>query len=411
LWSPNFWALPKYAPLRLRTAVRLDPGEHFVAYAWDGAFFLPVGAARQVDGTTEIELRQLPAPLELSEDLQRGIVSSVRILFQKLVSPYLGTEYDYPRLAAVSFDTGAEPTYDHAIEQVRRRVAAARRILLYIHGILGDTLGMTSSREPVALLNAAPQRIGDRYDLVLAFDYENIHTDIESTARALKEKLAAVGLGPDHGKTLHVAAHSMGGLVSRWFIEREQGNRVVQHLVTLGTPHAGSPWPTIEGLATTALALGLNGLSAAAWPAKLLGQLAGAIEAVDVTLDEMAPNSPFLATLGQSADPAVPYTLLAGNTSITARAAGDGTLQALLARLAPQRVLHAATALAFLKRPNDIAVAVTSAKAVPQARAPAPTVAEVGCDHITFFSSDAGRQALLDALLQASTPLVRDWPV
>ena len=108
-----------------------------------------------------------------------------------------------------------------------------------------------------------------------------------------------------------------------------------------------------------------------AWPAKLLGNLAGAIEAVDVTLDQMAPNSPFLTALGQSADPKVAYTLLVGNTSIIAHAAGDRVLQALLARLTPQRVLHAVTALAFLDKPNDIAVGMTSAKAVavPQSAA------------------------------------------
>lgn len=392
-------AVTKDAPLRIRTAVPLGANEHVLAYAWDGSLFLPVGAGRHADGVTEIELRQLPAPLALSEDQQRGISSSIRILFQKLASPYLGTDFDYPRLAAVSFDGADEPTYDHATETVRQKVAAAQRILLYVHGILGDTFGMTASaRAPVALLNAAPQRIGDRYDLVLAFDYENIHTDIAATARALKDKLAAVGLGPEHGKTLHVVAHSMGGLVSRWFIEREQGDRVVHHLVTLGTPHAGSPWPTIEGLATTALALGLNGLSAVAWPAKLLGNLVAAIETVDVTLDQMAPNSPFLATLGQSADPKVPYSLLVGNTSIIRQAAGDSVVQTLLARLAPQRVMHAATALAFFNKPNDIAVAVTSATAVPAARMPAPRITKVACDHITFFSTDAGRQALLDAL-------------
>ncbi len=392
-------AVTKDAPLRLHTPVQLGSGEHLLAYTWDGAFFLPVGSARRVQGTTEIELRQLPPPLRPDEDVRRGIVSSIRILFEKLVSPYLGTGYDYPRLAAVCFDDNGEPRYDYAAEPVSHRVAAATRILLYVHGILGDTLGMTSSsRVPVALLNAAPQCIGDRYDLVLAFDYENIHTDIETTARALKDKLAAIGLGPDHGKTLHIVAHSMGGLVARWFIEREHGNRVAQHLVTLGTPHAGSPWPTIEGWATAALALGLNGLGAAAWPVTVLGHLAGAIETVDVTLDEMAPNSPFLATLGQSPDPKTPYTLLVGNTSIIPRAAGDGTLQALLARLEPQRVLHTATALAFFNKPNDIAVAVSSAQALPSGRAPAPKTIEVACDHVTFFSSDVGRQALLDAL-------------
>jgi pimeloyl-ACP methyl ester carboxylesterase len=233
---------------------------------------------------------------------------------------------------------------------------------------------------------------------VLAFDYENINTSIENTARALKERLAAVGLVANHGKTLHVVAHSMGGLVARWLIERDEGDRIVQHLVALGTPHAGSPWPTIENWATAALAIGLNGLSQMAWPLKLIGDLAGAVETVDVALDEMAPNSPLLTELGQSAK--VPYTLLIGDTSIIPAALADGTVQALLARLAPQRVLHDVTALAFLNKPNDIAVVVTSAGAVPDRRLPVAVVSQVACDHITFFTSDAGRRALLEVLKQ-----------
>ena len=261
---------------------------------------------------------------------------------------------------------------------------------------------MTSAaRANVPLQDTSSERLIDHYDLVLAFDYENINTSIKVTARALKDRLAAVGLGASHGKTLHVVAHSMGGLVARWLIEQEGGSRIVQHLVTLGTPHAGSPWPTIETWATAALAIGLNGLSQVAWPLKLIADLAGAVEAVDVTLDEMAPNSPFLTDLGQSNDPQVPYTLLIGNTSIIPAAVANGTLQELLTRLAPQRVLHDVTTLAFLNKPNDIAVAVSSARAVPQPRVPAPVVAEVACDHISFFTADAGRRALLEALRRA----------
>ena len=96
----NANAVTKDAPLRIRAEAQLGRGEHVVAYAWDGKFYLPVGTARQKGGGTEIELRQLPDPFELSQDLQRGIGSSIRILFQKLISPYLGLEFDYPRLAA-----------------------------------------------------------------------------------------------------------------------------------------------------------------------------------------------------------------------------------------------------------------------------------------------------------------------
>jgi len=386
-------------PLRLQVQAQLGAEVRVVPYAWDGEFYLPLGSVRRTGAGVEIELRQLTTPLSTVRDLERGFVSSIRIMFQKIVSPFLGTDYDYPHLAAVTFDGAEQPVYQTAVEAVRQRVSPARKILLFVHGILGDTLGMTaSSKAGIAQLAAPAQRIADGYDLVLAFDYENIKTDLETTARDLKARLAAVGLGPDHGKTLHIAAHSMGGLVSRWFIEREGGNRVIQYLVTLGTPHAGSPWPTIEGWATSALAIGLNGLGQVAWPAKLLGDLAGAIETVDVALDQMEPGSPFLGTLSESADPQVPYTLLVGNTSIISAAVANGTLAKLLSRLSPQRVLHSATSLAFFGKPNDIAVGVPSAQSVPTARKPTAVVTEVACDHITFFTSDAGRQALLEAL-------------
>ena len=45
---------------------------------------------------------------------------------------------------------------------------------------------------------------------------------------------------------------------------------------------------------------------------------------------------------------------------------------------------------------NDIAVSTKSAQAVPGQRAPAAQTAEVACDHLTFFSSNVGRQAVLE---------------
>lgn len=391
-------AVTTATPLRLRVAASLAPGERVVPYAWDGEFYLPLGSGRSVNGAVEIELRQIPV-FEAAGDVERGIVNSVRILFQKIASPYFGIEFNYPQLAAVGFAADGRPVYEKTEAQVRTKVAAAERILLYVHGIFGDTMGMTAAATAdVGTARAAAESIASRYDLVLAFDYENINTSIKDTARALKDRLAAVGMGAGHGKTLHVVAHSMGGLVMRWLIEQEGGNQIVQHLVTLGTPHAGSPWPTIENWATSALAIGLNGLSQVAWPLKLLADLASAVETVDVALDEMVPNSPLLKDLERGGDPKVPYTLLIGNTSIIPMAITNGTLQSLLTRLSPQRVLHDVTALAFLNSANDIAVAVSSAQAVPDSRIPAPVKSEVACDHLTFFTTDAGRRALLEAL-------------
>ena len=115
----------------------------------------------------------------------------------------------------------------------------------------------------------------------------------------------------------------MGGLVSRWFIEREGGNRVVRRLIMLGTPNGGSPWPRVQDWATTALAVGLNELSKVIWPASVLAGLVQAVEAVDVTLDQMMPDSGFLRDLHASPDPKIPYLMIAGNTSLIPASAGD----------------------------------------------------------------------------------------
>jgi pimeloyl-ACP methyl ester carboxylesterase len=94
--------------------------------------------------------------------------------------------------------------------------------------------------------DADGKSVDQRFDLVLTYDYENLSTPIAETAVKLKQQLADAGLREGDDKRLTLLVHSMGGLVSRWFIEREGGNRVVDHLVMFGTPNAGSPFGTID---------------------------------------------------------------------------------------------------------------------------------------------------------------------
>ena len=44
------------------------------------------------------------------------------------------------------------------------------------------------------------------------------------------------GLGP-----MSIIGHSMGGLIGRYYVKRLGGDRRVKNLITLGTPHNGSP--------------------------------------------------------------------------------------------------------------------------------------------------------------------------
>ena len=46
-----------------------------------------------------------------------------------------------------------------------------------------------------------------------------------------------------HGlECLDIVGHSQGGLIGRYYVQKLNGERHVSNLVTLGTPHRGTPW-------------------------------------------------------------------------------------------------------------------------------------------------------------------------
>jgi pimeloyl-ACP methyl ester carboxylesterase len=390
----NSDAVTPAQPLRIEIAQPLAPGEHLLPVTHDGEFFLPIGRGIRRSGYVEVVLSALPKPQNT-----RSLVGAVRIFFQKVVSQHFGTQYKYPLLAAYASESEGNAQLSEDPAAVKMKVADAQRIVLYIHGIIGETRGMAASAAGLA----GPPRIPgvrDSYDLILTFDYENLHTPIEENARLLKQRLAEAGLTAGHGKTLHIIAHSMGGLISRWFIEREGGNEIAQHLVMLGTPNGGSPWSSVEDWAVAALSLGLNGLTALAWPAKVLGSLVAAVEKIDVALDQMNPSSDFLKELHASPNPKIPYAIIAGNTSLVCATSveKDQARQNLFARLKSLNLLHLATAPLFFCEPNDIAVSVVNIRRQPEGRNPVATVHEVPCDHLTYFNTPAGLAALAQSL-------------
>ena len=368
-------------PLVLTLPGGLAADEHLLAVAHDGEYWLPVGRVRdRRRASTSVAIDLLPTP----QASTRGLWTSVRILFRKLAGRAIGLRYEHPLLTVTGGPDGTPPVADNA-NGAAARVADARSVLLLVHGIVGDTGGLVEFAA----------RTGNRYDALLAFDYESIHTTVAENARELHRRLAALGFGPD--RRLDVVAHSMGGLVVRWMIENEGGS-LVRRAVLVGTPHAGSPWPTIQGWATVALGLALNGLSATNWPAAVVGGLVQAVERVDNALDELAPGSPLLAQLADAPDPAVPYTLVVGDNTVADPA---GRVSGLLHRLRAHTGLDPVATLAFLGQPNDLAVSTVSAGAVPGPRDPQPATVRVSCDHLTYFRSAAGGAAVEAALRQS----------
>jgi len=73
-------------------------------------------------------------------------------------------------------------------------------------------------------------------------------------------------------------------------------------------------------------------------------------------------------------------------------------LARLWAKIRKTNWLHAGADLAFFNQPNDMAVSVASIRSVPDERTPRPVKVEVASDHVSYFSVEAGLQALADAL-------------
>jgi pimeloyl-ACP methyl ester carboxylesterase len=389
-------------PLKLVVDKPLASNEYLLPIAYDGEFFLPLGTAKTERGKTEITLERLPQPTANSRSLQ----GSIKILFQKLLYLPLGREFSYPLLRIAEVSPDKRVSYQNNKEVIKTKVAQAQKILLYIHGITGDTETLVTSIQQAKLTENGQQKtLRDKYDLVLAFDYENLNTTIEENAKLLKQRLEEVGLGANHGKQLHIVAHSMGGLISRTFIEKEGGNQIVQHLVMLGTPNAGSPWPTIQDWAFTALGIGLNQLSSVAWPAKIIAELLKFLDSNVKALDQMNPQSTFIQSIATNPDPKVQYTIIAGDRSIRPEAlqTDPGKQSSQIQRLIEKlfgRAVNRVVDVVFFQQPNDIAVTLESIKSVSANRTPKPRIIspDTACDHFTYFTTKAGLDALVQAL-------------
>jgi hypothetical protein len=194
----------------------------------------------------------------------------------------------------------------------------------------------------------------------------------------------------------------MGGLVSRWFIERLEGDRVVRKLVMLGTPNGGSPWPNAVDWATTVVAVGLNELSKVFWPASVLAGIAELSKFAQVTLGEMSSGSALLEDLARNPAPGIPYFMVAGNTSLIPATIADdervSKLRRLLARLWTDRTKYDAADLLFCGAANDIAVSLTSMQRLHQGLGQTCDVTPVACDHVSYFLNPQALTTLSRAL-------------
>ena len=360
------------APLRVTLDLKPAADEVIIPLVRDGAYLLPAGDFwTDETGATQVELRHVPTPLAD----QRGLGASLRMYFFKAV-----LEFDrVNQLRLVSFDAAGNAGYTS--DGVIAAVKAASRVLLVVHGLLGET------REMLEGLQAAGQTAG--FDCVLAYDYENLVTPIDQTARLLKEDLAAKGINAADGKHLTAVTHAMGGLALRWLIEKEDGAAIVDHLVMCGTPNAGSPFGEVSKARKVLLALmGIGTTLGLPVCAAIAGVLSASAK-VTPTLEQMGPDSEFIRALNAAGAKDTRYTILAGNVADYQpqdKAFIDGLMDKLY-RWAPLDLL-------FGTKAHDVA-AKTSSILLDDVLGDHPaTRVNVACHHLNYFSSPAGLAAL-----------------
>lgn len=362
----------------------VKPNEMVLPIAFDGKDFIVIGDSMDENGETEIldgktivKVRSLPEMV----GKDRSLTEALKMAFFRLVLDRSGDQINKLRWVAFKEDGSIER---HA-DGVDDKIAGASNILLLLHGIIGDTEGIALATGQAK--DAQGKAFKDHYDLVLTYDYENLYERIENTARRLHVCLEEAGLGPEDGKKLTLMAHSMGGLVSRWFIEKEGGHNMVDHLIQLGTPNSGSRFGKIEeyhDFARVTLNFAAN-FFADFIP--FAGRFVQAFQATDkilVTLGQMNPDDKdhtfvdaknFLDALNKDVtDPGVPYTILAGD--ISQYDVEGGGIKALM-----EKVKHGLGNKVYSSEPNDIAVSCESIESVPHAE-----TIRIKCHHMNYFT-------------------------
>ena len=360
-------------PLTMTMNAPLGDEEMLLPMAFDGEHFILVGEAEQDGGKTKISIHDAPA----TTINRRSLGKALKLYFFKTV---VGKNVN--KLSHIDFSRD-EPVY--TTEDIKERVNEATNILLVLHGIIGSTKSIVN--ELPNIYDARELR--DKKNLVLAYDYENLGTKVPETAAALKASLLDLGIGASDDKNITVLAHSMGGLVTRWFVEQLDGKSMIDHVVLAGTPSGGSPFGKIEEFKTifkTLTELSMNFLPPAVpFVAGLLTKAMRNPASLIGTLTDMSPSSDMLEELNDKnfADPGIPYTILAGNVDAF-KETSDKFVAKLLEKIGKNDIYDSM----FGGPRHDIAVSLESIKSVNDAREPAPVKYEIACHHMNYFNTD-----------------------
>ena len=373
------------SPLIINIDAALSKDGSLVPVTMKDGFVIPLGLSiSQEDGSTKVMINHIPEGTDAPPSAQgkRSLGRALWFSFLKLSN----IKNDNYNLRKVVYENGV-PTY-HGLE--KKEIVENSKVLMVIHGIIGNTKGMLKNLE--FLLKE------ERYDHIIAFDYENLNTPIEDIAKYLNDALDNVGITPKDNINFDIIAHSMGGLVSRYFIEHVRKNEaIVDNLYMFGTPNGGSVFGELavyQEKLVQLLTIGLN--FGKSW----LGPVGAVLNVVNlglkestkltVSLKQMRANSEFIKKLQQGEKGSTKYAVIAGNicdyTTIN-----DSRFVQLM-----EKILLKTGNIANVDEPNDIAVMVKDIVAIPAILE--ASTSEVCCHHMNYFEDGEGLDKLKEVI-------------
>lgn len=341
-------------PLR----VTVPGGGELWPVVFDGEDFFVAGHPA---GEGRAAITALPAPVGPDGPASRGQITRTLKLFffkkQGQADESLGLH------AAVMVD--GVPVYS---DVQPTDVPAGGRALLVVHGFASGTKGQ------VKVLDAALAG----YDRILAFDYESLGTPVEENAKVLADALGKAGFGAEDERTLHVVAHSMGGLVARAMIELFGGDAFVDKLVMAGTPNGGTRlYDAVNGaLALANFALNKAfGLTTGVPIGFLLDRIKKAVKGPE----DLKSGSAFLTRLNTARGGKVPYLVLAGTGGVE-EDADAGRFKRLT-----YKAMGVGLDLLFGEK-HDLVVGASHIRSVQGGRYPALAAKDVACNHFDYLT-------------------------
>lgn len=111
-----------------------------------------------------------------------------------------------------------------------------RRPIVLAHGLAGFSQIGVRRLKLASYFRGVPEFLAARGCRVISAEVPPLGS-VASRAKVLRDQVRAAA----QGERVHVIAHSMGGLDARHMISHLGMDRAVLSLVTIGTPHRGSP--------------------------------------------------------------------------------------------------------------------------------------------------------------------------